>query len=38
MMTSSASVRSIEMKTKCVVKQVLVPNVENLALLERGFL
>lgn len=36
MMTSSASVISIEMKAKCVIKQVFVPNVENLTLLGEG--
>lgn len=33
MMTSHASVISIEMKAKCVIKQALVPKVENLTLL-----
>jgi len=36
MMTSSASVISIEMKAKCVTKEVLVPHVENSTLLEEG--
>lgn len=36
MMTSSASMISIEMTAKCVIKQVLVPNVENLILLGEG--
>lgn len=35
-MTSSASVISIDMKAKCVIKQVLVPNIENLTLLGEG--
>lgn len=36
MMTSSASVINMEMKAKCVIKQCIVPNVENTALLDKG--
>ena len=36
MMTNSANVISIKMKAKRVIKQVLMPNVENLTLLGEG--
>lgn len=36
MMTSSASVINMEMKAKCVNKQCIMPNIENIVLLGEG--